>query len=85
MSANGPEIDLEGPDPLYEQIAAALKKGIEDGTYPPNRRIPSESVLADRFGVSRPTVRAGIKVLAEQGLVRSRQGRGTFVVPQTDT
>lgn len=72
-------IDLDGPEPFFEQIADVLTKRIEDGTYPPRRRIPSEYALAEEFGVSRPTVRAAIALLAEKGLVATSKGKGTFV------
>lgn len=79
-------LDLDGPDPLYEQIAEVLAARIADGTYPPRRRIPSEAGLVDEFGVSRPTARAAVQLLVERGLVRTVRGKGTFVVdapPQT--
>lgn len=72
-------IDLDGPEPFFEQIADVLTQRIEDGTYPPRRRIPAEYALADEFGVSRPTVRAGIALLVEKGLVATSKGKGTFV------
>jgi GntR family transcriptional regulator len=79
-------VDLDGPEPLYEQIAAVLAARIADGTYPPRRRIPSEAAIVDEFSVSRPTARAAVQRLAEQGLVHTVRGKGTFVTdspPQT--
>jgi len=79
-------LDLDGPDPLYEQIAQILAARIADGTYPPRRRIPSEAGIVDEFGVSRPTARAAVQLLAERGLVHTVRGKGTYVVdtpPQT--
>jgi GntR family transcriptional regulator len=73
-------IDLDGPDPLYLQIAAVLTARIQDGTYVANRRIPSEPELAAEFGVSRPTVRKALALLAKEGLIRSVRGRGTFAL-----
>lgn len=73
-------IDLDGPEPLYEQIASVLAARIADGTYPPRRRIPSEAQIVDEFGVSRPTARAAVRLLVERGLVRTVRGRGSFVV-----
>ncbi|XVQ83178.1 GntR family transcriptional regulator [Microbispora siamensis] len=72
-------IDLLGPEPIYRQIAAVIAQRIEDGTYVPRRAIPSEAALCDEFDVSRNTVRAALRVLAEQGLIVSVMGRGTFV------
>ncbi|MEU5077116.1 GntR family transcriptional regulator, partial [Streptomyces asoensis] len=54
-------LDLDGPEPLYEQIAAILAARIADGTYPPRRRVPSEAGIVEEFGVSRPTARAAVQ------------------------
>jgi GntR family transcriptional regulator len=48
-------VDLDGPEPLYEQIARIIAARIADGTYPPRRRIPSEAGIVAEFDVSRPT------------------------------
>lgn len=73
-------LDLDGPEPLYEQIAEVLAARIADGTYPPRRRIPSEAGIVDEFGVSRPTARAAVQLLVERGLVQTVRGKGSFVV-----
>jgi GntR family transcriptional regulator len=72
--------DPLGPDPIYRQIASVLTERIEDGTYPPNRAIPSEAKLCEEFDTSRKTVRAGIALLVEQGRLRPVKGRGVFVI-----
>lgn len=75
-------LDLDGPDPLYEQIAAILTTRITDGTYPPRRRVPSEAEIVTEFGVSRPTARAAKQLLAERGLIRTVRGKGSYVVDE---
>ena len=77
-------VDLEGPEPLYEQIAAVLAARIGDGTYPLRRRIPSEADICTEFDVSRPTARAAIRLLVERGLVVTVRGKGSFVVDQPE-
>ncbi|MCF3960371.1 GntR family transcriptional regulator [Streptomyces fuscigenes] len=68
----------------YRQIAEHLRQGILDGTYPAGQPLPSEEMLAQQFGVSRPTVRQGIAELRASGLVEVMMGRGMFVrSPQT--
>ena len=62
--------------PLWRQVAARLAEEIAGQS---ERRLPSEQELARRFGVNRHTVRQAIRSLAELGLVRAEQGRGTFV------
>lgn len=73
------DLDLLGPEPLYEQIAAILRRRIARGTYAPRRAIPSTAQLCDMFGVSAPTIRAAIKILKDEDLIVARQGKGTFV------
>ncbi|MFD5573966.1 GntR family transcriptional regulator [Streptomyces cadmiisoli] len=75
-------LDLDGPDPLYEQIAAMLAARIKDGTYPPRRRVPSEAAIVEEFGVSRPTARSAIQLLVARGLVVTVRGKGSFVVDE---
>jgi GntR family transcriptional regulator len=75
-------IDLLGPDPIYRQIAAVLAGRIADGTYAPNRAIPSAAAIAQEFGVARRTANQAVDVLKADGLVRGVRGRGVFVVPQ---
>ena len=77
-------VDLDGPEPIYQQIAAVLIKGIEDGTYPPNRRLPSEAELCEEYGVSRKTARAAVAVVVERGVARTVRGKGTYVVAPED-
>ncbi|WP_369035051.1 GntR family transcriptional regulator [Streptomyces adonidis] len=73
-------VDLEGPEPLYEQIAAILGARIADGTYAPRRRVPSEAAICDEFNVSRPTARAALQLLIQRGLIITVRGKGSFVV-----
>lgn len=65
--------------PLYVQIREYLRESIQNGTYLPSEKIPSEDELADLHGVSRMTARAGISALIDEGLLYRRHGVGTFV------
>ena len=73
-------VDLDGPDPIYRQIAAVIAARIEAGEYVPNRPIPSEAALCDEFAVSRKTAREAVRALREDGLVRTVRGKGTYVL-----
>jgi DNA-binding FadR family transcriptional regulator len=66
---------------LAKQIAQTLRQAIVDGDLKVDERLPTEPELAQRFGVSRPTIREALKRLAAQNLIRSRRGPsgGTFV------
>ncbi|SFV06768.1 GntR family transcriptional regulator, phosphonate transport system regulatory protein [Methylobacterium sp. 174MFSha1.1] len=63
----------------WRQIADGLTADIEAGHLGPGSQLPTEAALAARFGVNRHTVRRALAALAERGLVRATQGRGTFV------
>lgn len=71
--------EMRGQGPLYQQLANTLRREIAEGSYRVGERIPSEEALCDQFGVSRITVRAAIDQLAGAGLLRRRQGKGTYV------
>ncbi|WGF89576.1 FadR/GntR family transcriptional regulator [Marinivivus vitaminiproducens] len=58
-----------------ERIADQLAEQIKQGVYPVGEAIPSERVLADSFGVSRPTVHQAVLVLARQGYLVLADGR----------
>ena len=64
----------------YQVLADWIKQSIETGTFGPGERLPSEQRLQEQFEVSRQTVRKALSVLEEAGILRSRQGSGTFVV-----
>ncbi|MFI6904047.1 GntR family transcriptional regulator [Nonomuraea sp. NPDC050394] len=66
-------------EPLYRKVADDLRKKITAGSLQPGQRLPSQSELEQLFGVSTNTVRLAIAVLANEGLVESRQGLGTYV------
>src|SRR5215831_18810156 len=67
---------------LYLQVARTLKEEIVTGVYPVGSQLPTEDALCSRFSVSRYTVREALRRLREDGLVASRQGSGTLVVPR---
>lgn len=66
---------------LSKQVADQLQEAILEGSLKADDRLPTESELAERFQVSRPTIREALKRLAAKNLIRSRRGPtgGTFV------
>src|SRR5215208_6582495 len=60
-------------------VVAHVRHLIDRGTLGPGARLPAERDLARQVGVSRPTVRAGLRTLAALGVVRSRRGSGTYI------
>lgn len=73
------EVDRDTSVALWRQIADRLRAGLDNKIVADDGKLPSEKDLASYFGVSMDTVRAAISALAEDGIVRSRQGRGTYV------
>ena len=67
---------------ISRQIAEQLRDAIVAGRFKIGERLPTEDELAQRYGVSRPSVREALKRLAAQNLVRARRGPsgGNFVV-----
>jgi GntR family transcriptional repressor for pyruvate dehydrogenase complex len=60
-------------------VVAHVRQLIDRGALGPGARLPAERDLARQVGVSRPTVRAGLRTLAALGVVRSRRGSGTYI------
>jgi GntR family transcriptional regulator len=73
------QIDRDSYEPAYAQLVGILRRQIAAGVFRPGDRLPSEAELCRRYGVSPMTVRRVINILAEQGVVVTAQGRGTFV------
>jgi len=67
--------------PAYAQLADILRHQIALGQFRPGDRLPSESELCSRYGVSPMTVRRSINLLVDQGVVDTVQGLGTFASP----
>ena len=65
--------------PLYIQLREVIRNKIEDGEYPVGTAIPSESQLAETYGLNPLSVRSALAALKYEGLLRSIQGKGVFV------
>lgn len=78
----GATLDHSSPVPLYHQAARLLEEAIEDGRLPRGSKLASELDLAEQLRISRPTMRAAIKVLVDKGLLVRRRGIGTMVAPK---
>jgi DNA-binding GntR family transcriptional regulator len=74
------QVDRNSPVPLYFQVAQHLEHLIESGELPSGARLENEIDLADRLGLSRPTMRRAIEYLVDRGLLVRKRGVGTQVV-----
>lgn len=63
----------------YAALAAALRQRVVAGEWPPGSALPAETRLAAEHGVALGTLRRALELLAEQGLIERRHGKGTFV------
>ena len=74
-----------GRTPAYKAVYFSIKRAIQDGSYKAGTLLPSEPELEKQFNVSRTTVRKAIGLLAAEGYLDVRQGRGTLVLDVTTT
>lgn len=72
-------LSIEPGLPLYRAVKRALLQALEQGVFAPGQALPSETVLAARFGVAIGTLRHAVDELVAEHVVVRRQGRGTFV------
>ena len=68
--------------PKYLRIYTELRDRIEGGWWPAGTALPAQRELADEFGVSMMTLRQAVQLLADEGLVGTRHGLGTYVTPR---
>jgi len=74
------DLDRSSPVPLYFQVSRQIEAAIDSGQLAPGDRLENEISLADRWGLSRPTMRRAIQELVDKGLLVRRRGIGTQVV-----
>ncbi len=74
-----PALDPTDPLPLWEQVAAEIRRAIADGEARPGERMPLAKDLATVLGVNRNTVLRALHQLRDEGLLEIRQGRGITV------
>ena len=74
-------LDRQSPEPLYQQIKAHLRQGILSGGLEADTRLPASRQLAHDLGVNRITVENAYSELEADGLIFSRVGSGTYVLP----
>jgi DNA-binding FadR family transcriptional regulator len=63
---------------IAEEVADRIRVLMLDGTFPPGEPLPSERNLAERFGVSRGSIRDALRTLETIGLLETRHGQGTY-------
>jgi DNA-binding GntR family transcriptional regulator len=82
VAPDGISIDRASPVPLYFQLAQHFETAIRSGALKAGARLDNEVELAERLGLSRPTVRAAFLYLANKGMVVRKRGAGTLVAKE---
>ncbi|MEU9499137.1 FadR/GntR family transcriptional regulator [Streptomyces sp. NPDC048196] len=77
-------LQAAGRQSLVDTVVDTLRAQLTAGEWPVGSRIPTEHALAEQLQVGRNTVREAVRVLVHAGMLRSRQGEGTFVVSTAD-
>ncbi len=73
------KVDPSEPIPLFEQVAAEIRRAIADGEAKPGERMPLAKDLASVLGVNTNTVLRALRLLRDEGLLEFRRGRGITV------
>lgn len=81
---NEANIDPLDSTPLYEQVAANIRRAIADGEAKPGARLPLAKDLAKVMGVNTNTVLRSLRMLRDEGLLEFRRGRGITVAGTPD-
>jgi GntR family transcriptional regulator len=72
-------IDRGAADYLYVQLAAILREKIASGEMPAGSKLPTLTQLAADYDLAEMTVRKAVRLLAAEGVIETRPGRGVFV------
>src|SRR5687768_6784918 len=79
MELGGSVATREAAKPKHRQLFDELGGAIQNGTFVPGQRLPTEAELMQQYGVSRTTVTRTLRDLEHRGVIRRRRGSGTFV------
>lgn len=74
--AGGPPAARPSGPRIFQALLTEVERQLRDGDLRPGQRLASERSLADRLGISRASVREGLRVLQTLGLLRTVSGRG---------
>lgn len=76
---NGLEVNRAEAVPLYDQVAAEIRRAISEGEAAPGERLPPAIDLAGVLGVNKNTVIRALHILRGEGLLEFTRGRGVHV------
>ena len=64
---------------IYKQIVEQVERGVRDGSLSPGEQLPSMNVLADKYKISRETVKKAYGILVEKDIIEPLHGKGFYV------
>ena len=76
-------VNPSSPTPLFELVAASVRRAIADGTLQPKERLPSAKEVAAALDINMHTVLRAYQLLRDEGLIELRKGRGAVVLATT--
>lgn len=78
------QLDPDDPRPPFQQVANVLRAAIKTRRFEPGEQLPSLNELSKTYSVSLMTVQKAVGILRDEGLIISRQGKGSFVRQRTE-
>lgn len=72
-------LDLDDSRPSYQQLADGLRDAIRGGKLRPGDQLPTHRALAEEYGVAAETAKRALRELRTEGLIVTRQGKGSYV------
>ncbi|MGY4956272.1 GntR family transcriptional regulator [Streptomyces nigrescens] len=79
-----PPTSKRDPRPPYQQAADVIRREIRAGRLKPGEQLPSHRELQERFNIANMTARSALRVLRDEGLIYTVQGRGSYVSDALD-
>lgn len=72
-------LDLNDSRPSYQQVADGLRDAIRNGKLQAGDQLPTHRALAEEYGVASETAKRALRELRTEGLIVTRQGKGSYV------
>lgn len=67
------------PEPLYDQVANAIRAQVRAGVRKPGEQLPTIPDLAAEFSVGITTIKLALLILRREGIVRGQPGKATYI------
>lgn len=80
------ELDFQSGEPIYQQLIDQVKRSVSAGLLKPGEQLPTIREVAAELRINFNTVARAYRILHDEGVISTQQGRGTYVLgqPQSD-